>query len=52
MLQRFERSNAIEIRNGIVFDFYPGLPHMYIVHTIYTQYIIYTHMYYYIHTCT
>ena len=26
--QRFERSNAIEIRNGIMFDFYPGLPHM------------------------
>ena len=25
-LQRFERSNAIEIRNGIMFDFYPGLP--------------------------
>ena len=29
-LQRFERSNAIEIRNGIMFDFYPGLPHIYI----------------------
>ena len=28
-LQRFERSNAIEIRNGIMFDFYPGLPQMY-----------------------
>ena len=28
-LQRFERSNAIEIRNGIMFDFYLGLPHMY-----------------------
>ena len=27
-LQLFERSNAIEIRNGIMFDFYPGLPHM------------------------
>ena len=27
-LQRFERSNAIEIRNGIMFDFYPGLPQM------------------------
>ena len=27
-LQRFERSNAIEIRNGIMFDFYPGLPHV------------------------
>ena len=28
MLQRFERSNASEIRNGIMFDFYPGLPHV------------------------
>ena len=27
-LQHFERSNAIEIYNGIMFDFYPGLPHM------------------------
>ena len=30
-LERFERSNASEIRNGIMFDFYPGLPHMYLV---------------------
>ena len=28
-LERFERSNAIELRNGIMFDFYPGLPHVY-----------------------
>ena len=28
-LERFEQSNASEIRNGIMFDFYPGLPHMY-----------------------
>ena len=28
-LERFERSKAIEIRNGIMFDFYPGLPHIY-----------------------
>ena len=27
-LQCFERGNAVEIRNGIMFDFYPGLPHM------------------------
>ena len=27
-LQRFKRSNASEIRNGIMFDFYPGLPHV------------------------
>ena len=29
-LQRFERGNVVEIRNGIMFDFYPGLPHMYV----------------------
>ena len=28
-LQRFKRGNAIEMRNGIMFHFYPGLPHMY-----------------------
>jgi len=28
LLERFERSNAIEICNGIMFDFYPGLPHI------------------------
>ena len=27
-LQRFECGNAIEIRNGIMFDFYPGLPQL------------------------
>ena len=27
-LECFERSNAIEIHNGIMLDFYPGLPHM------------------------
>ena len=27
-LQRFKRGNTVEIRNGIIFDFYPGLPHM------------------------
>ena len=27
-LEFFKRSNAIEIRNGIMLDFYPGLPHM------------------------
>ena len=24
-LQRFERSNPVEMHNGIMFDFYPGL---------------------------
>ena len=27
-LQCFEHSNTVEIRNGIMFDFYPGLPHI------------------------
>ena len=27
-LEHFERSNVSEIRNGILFDFYLGLPHM------------------------
>ena len=27
-LQRFECGNAVEICNGITFDFYLGLPHM------------------------
>ena len=33
-LQHFERGNAVKIRNGIMFDFYPGLPHiLYILYT-------------------
>ena len=28
-LEHFECSNTIEIRNGIMFNFYPGLPDMY-----------------------
>ena len=27
-LQRFKRGNMVEIRNGIMSDFYPGRPHM------------------------
>ena len=27
-LEHFEHSNASEIRNGIMFDFYPGLPQL------------------------
>ena len=27
VLQHFKHSNAVEVRNGIMFDFYPGLPH-------------------------
>ena len=28
VLEHFERSNAIKVRNGTMFDFYPGLPHV------------------------
>ena len=28
VFQHFERGNVIEIHNGTMFDFYPGLPHM------------------------
>ena len=28
VLEFYEHSNAIEIRNRIMFDFYPGLPHV------------------------
>ena len=27
-IRRFEHGNAIEIRDGITFDFYTGLPHV------------------------
>ena len=27
-LQHFECGNAVELRNGRMFDFYPGLPHL------------------------
>ena len=30
-IRRFERSVAIEIRDGITFDFYTGLPHIVVV---------------------
>ena len=30
----FERSDVIEIHNGIIFDFYVGLPHVH-VYTVY-----------------
>ena len=30
-LEHFERGNVIEIRNGIIFDFCPGLPHILIM---------------------
>ena len=33
-IQRFEVSDAIEIRDGITLDFYTGLPHMYTVQVV------------------
>ena len=51
-LEHFEHSNASEIRNGIMFDFYPGLPHMHTyVHTyIHTYMHTYTHTYIHIYS--
>ena len=40
-LQRFERSNAIEIHNGIMFDFYPDT--LYILHELEVNLDSYTH---------
>ena len=37
-LECFERSNAIEMRNGIMFDFYPGLPHIIKLRACYSTY--------------
>ena len=34
-IQHFERTDAIEIRDGIVFVFYPGLPHIYMLDIAY-----------------
>ena len=42
VLQRFERSNASEIRNGM-FDFYLGLPHMHSLDTADPCYAMRTH---------
>ena len=36
MIQRFERSDAIEIRNGIMFEFLPRTANMYVV-SLYTH---------------
>ena len=30
-LQHFEHGNTIEMNNSIMFNFYPGLPHTYIL---------------------
>ena len=48
VLQHFECGNVIEIRNEIMFDFYPGLPHcVYIVldyMCMFTWFLVYTRM--------
>ena len=36
MLERFKQSNASEIRNGVMFNFYLGLPHIHIYQHIHT----------------
>ena len=40
-LQRFKSGNVIEIRNGAMFDFYPGVPHMCCVITLYLHHVLY-----------
>ena len=32
-LEHYEHGNAIEIRKRIMFDFYPGLPHILCINT-------------------
>ena len=34
MLKHFECGNAVEMRNGIMFDFYPGLPHIHLLNNL------------------
>ena len=36
-LQRVELGDALEIRDGIIFDFYPGLPHMWLCFCLYVK---------------
>ena len=52
-LQRFECVNALEIRNGIMFNFYPGLPHIYTIRScllvIGAYALLRTSMYYWIY---
>ena len=34
VLQHFEHSNTMKIRNRIMFDFYSGLPHIHVEHLL------------------
>ena len=42
-LECFERGNTVEIRNEIMFDFYPGLPHIYVVAVVTAIMQVYAH---------
>ena len=42
-LQHFNGSNVTKIRNGIMFDFYPGLPHIQHV-CMYVNPLVCTHL--------
>ena len=35
VLECFKRGNVIEMRNGIMFNFYLGLPHMYCMNSLF-----------------
>ena len=54
-LQCFECENTVEIPNVIMFDFYPGLPHihvyMYAINTILVVYkgVYHVHIYVYVY---
>ena len=60
-LQSFERGNVLEIRNGIMFYFYPGLPHMHLYLQVCRTFVCthahthtrtYTHMHIHTHART
>ena len=51
VLECFERSNAIEMRNGIMFDFYPGLPHIIKLRACCSTSLHVTNMYTHAYTC-
>ena len=45
-MRRFKRSDAIEICDGITFDFYTGLPHVYVArHAAMYSIILTIHIY-------
>ena len=46
MLKRFEHGKAVEIRNGIMFNFYPGLPHI----KFFVKFVFFLIIVYLVHT--